>query len=31
MWNETDVSQKLGITYPIIQGPFVVGCPLSSL
>jgi nitronate monooxygenase len=29
MWNETDVSQKLGITYPIIQGPF--GGGLSSV
>ncbi|AOY94483.1 2-nitropropane dioxygenase [Cupriavidus sp. USMAA2-4] len=29
MWNETDVSRKLGIRYPIIQGPF--GGGLSSV
>jgi nitronate monooxygenase len=29
MWNDTQISKRLGITYPIIQGPF--GCGLSSV
>jgi nitronate monooxygenase len=29
MWSDTQISKRLGIAYPIIQGPF--GCGLSSV
>lgn len=31
MWNRTEVSERLGITYPIIQGPFGGGLSSTKL
>lgn len=31
MWNQTEVSKRLGIIYPIIQGPFGGGLSSTKL